>query len=164
MVTSDRSEGRHDVLAGVEWLVYSNGNEIIPQWKPSDYFTAIKDVEELRVLKPGDSLWADAELDPLRGRVCGYERMQLTHVEYNSAKKSIHLAYESPKLSGETEITNENIGRYFRLTNRKGLADLVRTHGRLITNVDPSEQMGSYGSSLKVTEGVAALNGVVTYL
>lgn len=149
MTTIVEDDRRNDTLTGVERLVYRNGNEIIPQWRPSDYFTPV-DVEELRALTSGDSLWADVELDPVRGNVRGYERMRITCVQSDPKHSCVHVGFESSVLSGETSITEGNIEGYFRLTDKNGLANLVREHGRLITHIDPSKQIGGYGDSLKI--------------
>lgn len=124
---------REDPRAGLRQIIYYNGNEGFDVPEVHDYFSPIKNLDQLKALKPGESIWEqDTELSP-HGRVYGFTKLQLTEV--TSYQRKVHIAYEGLS-TGEQDVTKQNLRNLFTLKNPEGLTALINKYGDRLTTVE----------------------------
>lgn len=135
-------------------VIYYNRAEGLDVPEVHDYFSPIKNLDQLKALKAGESLWErDSELSP-DGGVSGFTLLQLKKVTPHG--KSIRIAYGG-LFTGEQNVTNQNLGNLFTLKNPEGLTALINKYGDRLTTVEMFVPSGLSRGNYKVTSGYSAL-------
>ena len=82
-------------------------------------------LEELRNLKPGDTIWVDT--DPLspQGKVYGFVKAEVQFVQENPIGH-VKISYVGPGHQGMSIVERKDGGKFFKAVDETALAELVQ--------------------------------------